>query len=405
MIWKKDESSQIGKIPLFIVTTSEHPNIRKRAKFLADIGKNYFEVTSFEILSENKKRYFLQSLKLLFLIRQRKISNILLIEPWYPIFILLFFRSKKIKLIYFSGNINFDVLRSLKLNPLIISILKIAEILIIKRADVIFSDAESMIKFFSIYNKRKKIYYAPEYIGNVDIFPLTKNDFLLSKCEEPHRIFTIVYISTIHLINLGHRVLPRGWELVEVCQELLNSHINDIKFIVIGSGNGFVELKNMIDRKKLTQYFHLTGFVSDEIKAKLINSADIGFCEDYRSFITHRFNLSSKIQEYMRSGVPVITGNQGDKEIVICNNERPCGICIEPLNDEDPEDFKRYIIDIFNAILYLKNNQNILNKLKANCIAEYSKRFSKESIETTVRKIFNELYHEEIREKDQAQKR
>ena len=112
--------------------------------------------------------------------------------------------------------------------------------------------------------------------------------------------------------------------------------------------------------------------------------------------MTHRFNLSSKIQEYLNVGVPVVTGNQGDKRIVIGNSENPCGICIEALDDKNQDDFERYINDLSKAIIYLRNHATVLSKMKENCLSEFSRRFSRRSIELTIDKVFKELYHQEI---------
>ena len=387
------------RLPLFVVYSSTHPNIKRKANFIASLGKKYFRVFTFEISANSRKQYILQSLKLLFVIISKKAVNILIIEPWYPILLVLLFHRFKTKLIYYSGNINFDVLKSLKFNVILRSILKIAEVMTIMKADIILSDSESMTDFFSIYNKKKRIYYVPEYIGDVyDIF-LSKEHYTSRRVDISNTTFVIGYISTIHLENLGYRTLPRGWELIEVCQELLNADAQHFKFLVIGDGNGLEELRNMVHKNKMTEYFQFAGFVSDEEKTKLLNSVDIGFCEDYKSYITHRFNLSSKIQEYLHAGVPVVTGKQGDKGAVIGNIEHPCGICIDPLNDKDPEDFKRYISDLSDAIIYLKTNLDISTKMSNNCLLEFSKRFSKKNITATIDNMFNEICNSETKEK------
>lgn len=386
-------------LQLFVVYSGAHPNIIRKANFIASMGKKYFEVFTFEISTDSRKQHILQSLKLLFVIISKKAVNILIVEPWYPIILVLLFHRFKTKLIYYSGNINFDVLKNLKFNDILRGILKIAEIITIVEADIILSDSRSMIDFFSIYNKKKHIYYVPEYIGDAyDIF-LNKEHYSLRKVHNSNTTFVIGYISTIHLENIGNRIFPRGWELIKVCQELLSTGAHNFKFLVIGDGNGLEELKNTIRENNLTEYFQFAGFVSDEKKAVLLNSVDIGFCEDYKSFMTHRFNLSSKIQEYLHAGVPVVTGNQGDKGTVIGNIEHPCGICIDPLDDNDPEDFKRYISDLSDAIIYLKTNLDILTKMGNNCLLEFSKLFSKKNIEAVIDNIFNEICYSETKEK------
>ena len=379
------------RLPMFVVYSSSHPNIKRIANFIASLGQKYFEVLTFEILTNSRKHYILQSLKLLSIIIRKKAVNILIIEPWYPILLVILFHRSKTKLIYYSGNINFDVLRTLKFNVILRSVLKIAEIISITKADLILSDSKSMIDFFSNYNKGKRIYFVPEYIGDVYETFLPECNYTSRKVHALNSIFVIGYISIIHLENLGNRIFPRGWELINICKELLNSGIRFFKFLVVGDGDGLEKLKNTVRKDSLDVYFQFTGFVNDEDKSKLLRSMDIGFCEDYKSFMTHRFNLSSKIQEYLRAGVPVVTGKQGDKEIIIGDSENPCGICIEPLDDKDIKDFKRYISDLSAAITYLKNNSDILTKMSHNCLLQFSELYSKKSIEAKITNIFKEI--------------
>jgi len=373
---------------IIIISTSEHPSIIRIANFISDISRSYFNASLFTISFKSMKQYILGSIRLLYMIRRKKIKKVIIIEPWFPILILLFSPFYKLKLIYYSGNINYDVLKKLNHNRLIVSFSKWAELNIIKKSYIILSDAKSMMNFFSSYNKKGRIFYVPEFIGDLDVQYALKskgqevNDFDLNN------FFVIGYISTIHIENIGGYSLPRGWELVEICKELIKEKDPNFKFLIIGDGPGLPVLRKMVISNHLENYFIFTGFVNDEMKAYLLGKIDIGFSEDYKSHLTHRFNLSSKVQEYLYAGAPVVTGNQGDKGIIICNSSNPCGICVDPLDDENSEDFKRYIKDLTDSIIFLKANPEILSSMSDNCQIIFSTNFSKKAIKATIQNIF-----------------
>ena len=375
---------------LYVIYSDDHQNNKKKALFIAASVKKYFEVSTFSVSSKSKKQYFVESLKLLYRIIKNNVHYFILVEPWYPFLFVVLTHFVKTRFIYWSGNINFDVLKHLKTNPIVIGILKLCELGIIHSADIICSDSESMIRFFSIHNTKMQIYYLPEYIGNLQTFPQLEEKSTRLCGPRKDRPFVIGYLSTIHLEVVGSRLLPRGWELVHVCEELLNANVDNFKFIVVGDGDGLSYLKEEVSSCNFTKYFEFTGFITDELKTNFLSCFDVGYSEDYKSFLTHRFNLSSKIEEYLRAQVPVITGTQGDKRIIIGNSDNPCGICIDPL-DDDLRDIRRYIHDISKAVILLKMNPDVVSKMRHYCSIEFSKRFSKEAIDTTVERVTAQL--------------
>lgn len=379
---KKNNKTSDSKF-MYIVYSNTHPSIRKMGEFFSNVAKDYFNVKVYEILPTQRFSYIEESIKLLFMIIRNKVNIVLLIEPWYPIFLLFLLSHHKIKIVYWSGNINFDVFKTLKFNVFLSGFLKIIEIILIKKCTTIMSDSESMISFFSIYNKSGDIYYVPEYVGNARDKP---------KIYTTEKTFVVGYISTIHIENIGNKIYPRGWELIEICRQLIKRGDNNIKFLVIGDGSGLSKLKNMVSEYGIDEYFNFTGFIDDKKKAELMENMDLGFCEDYKSFTTHRFNLSSKIEEYLRSGIPVVSGNQGDKKTVLCNDGNPCGICVKPLEDNESMDFQRYIDDLVCAIIYLKSNLDVLSNMSRNCLVQFNKRFSEQNIKTSIEKAFRKLF-------------
>jgi hypothetical protein len=122
---------------------------------------------------------------------------------------------------------------------------------------------------------------------------------------------------------------------------------------------------------------------------------DIGFSEDYVTFLTHKYNLSAKVEEYILNGIATITGTQGDKKMIVEDSEHPSGICVNPLNEDNYSgDVTRYINDLANSFLELIKNPKLLAKLKYNALIEGRNRFSKNKIISTIKEVFDNLFHQ-----------
>ena len=388
MTKSKTKTIKNPNLMVCLLYSEDHQNLKRMANLIANSGEEYFKIKSISFSSKNYILYLKRSFEIILYLLKNKVDFIILVEPWYPIVFYLILKHNKSKMIYWSGNINYDVLKTLGYGRLLITIIKITEITIIKRSNLIIADSEALTKFFSNYNSTANIYYIPENLEDEEIKHENEDIMDMRIIQGQTKVFNIVYLSSIHLVAINHRMLPRGWELIEVCKTMIESGMKNFNFTIIGGGKGLDDLKKLISIYHLEDYFIVTGFVSDTKKEELMKKMDVGFCEDYKSFLTHKYNLSSKIQEYLRYGIPVITGKQGDKREVICSGERTCGVCIEPLDDKQGNDYVRYINDIRNSILSLKLDVKELEEMKKNCRLEYSQRFSK----TAIKKKFEEVF-------------
>lgn len=373
---------------IYIISGNEHPSILKMATFLQNIFEEY-DVSKFNMSSKNKIKYIVQSLGLLVKIRKNKVDIVIMLEPWYPSVPFLALRLFKAKIVYWSGNINYDILRTIGYSKVSVTFFKRMEESLIRKSSIIMSDSISFQEFFRDIASSVKTYYVPEYVldGTKN---LTAN--LQSDVTSNNKYITNVnigYISSMQLERVGNSYLPRGWELVYVAKQMLELNVKNFKIIVIGAGSGLNELKHLAQIHEVISKFEFTGYVNDKEKLKILKTLTIGFCEDYKSYLTHRYNLGVKIQEYLQSRVPVVTGNQGDKGIIVGNNKCPCGICISPLDDFDNTDYKRYVSDITNAIMKIILNID-LHKHYADCCIKISNKYflSKTELELKIREIF-----------------
>lgn len=377
----------INKIKFLIIHSGNHPSNNRLIDNLYNILIEYGKVYSTNIQSKGILSYIKEILSVYNIIIFKKIDILITIEPFYGLFFVkLWKKIFKLNLLYYSGNVNYDIFTKFGYNKLLCFIFKKIEINHIKCADTIITCNYSMKTFFLERSKINRVFAIPEYIP----FPFDYNNF-----EHPSFIkkgfLNIVYIAVIHSEYVCGNKFPRGWELIYACKNLVEMGITNIFFTVIGSGDGLDYLKTLIHKYKLEDYFEIVGFVDDQTKWEILRFMDIGFSEDYESYITHKYNLSSKIQEYIVNKIPVITGTQGDKGLIINNETTKCGICIKPLNENDLNDCSRYINDISSTIEHLLNNKNELDNYKLNMETIRNTIFSKENIFKQYREVVEEM--------------
>ena len=151
----------------------------------------------------------------------------------------------------------------------------------------------------------------------------------------------------------------------------------NIYFHICGSGPLKDELINLTDKLDLNDKVKFYGKISEEDKIKFLNSTDILLVPSIETKQGDKEGLPVVILEALSVGLPVIATNVGGIKDGVINNQT--GLLIKQKN----------IDEIKNAILLLKNNKNLLEKFRANCI-EHAANFKWKNIA--------ERYDFEIRE-------
>jgi glycosyltransferase involved in cell wall biosynthesis len=134
--------------------------------------------------------------------------------------------------------------------------------------------------------------------------------------------------------------------LVEVAERVRN---RKVAFFLAGSGEKSYEffLKNLIAKKKLTQFF-LTGFINNP--HAFIGQMDIGILP---SLCAEAFGLS--VLEFMRAGIPLIASNTGAQREFITHEKT--GLLVNPTVDEITAALIRLLDDKNYRIQIGKNAQ------------------------------------------------
>lgn len=171
--------------------------------------------------------------------------------------------------------------------------------------------------------KLKNLYYSPHCVDIKKYKP--------SNTRKKDLIFTICWIAEE---NLKRKCLP---EIVQAAKLLVQNNFQ-LKFIIAGrKGNGFLNLKRMIEKNNLSDNFEVIGQISEEEKISYLQT-----CTIYLQPSKYEgFGLA--IAEAMSCGAPVISSDVGEVREVVgeagiilkgCSPEEIAGVIIDLLGNE-----------------------------------------------------------------------
>ena len=169
-------------------------------------------------------------------------------------------------------------------------------------------------------------------------------------------------INFINFVHLGSITKARGiYEIVDFAK-LLRSHLN-FKINMIGpfyNSKLESEIKFIIDKNKLNNYFNFHGIVHNENALQMIESSDFGLCF-LHPIQNNKNSIVTKFFEYMSKSLPTIATN-----IPLWNDffeSNKCGLNIDIFNLED---------EVEKILLFLKDMDKI-NMLKKDMVCSVSK--------------------------------
>lgn len=206
------------------------------------------------------------------------------------------------------------------------------------------------------------------------------------KTETPKTV--IENYSTIHkeclkkknyqnktILFLGFITELKGcFDIPDIAEKVIEHNAN-VKFVLAGSGE-IEKLQNIIEEKKISQYFSFPGWVKQKEKENLLKDADIFFLP------SHTEAMPMSILEAMGYGLPVITSNVGGIPQLVENGKN--GYMTEP---GDIDGFAQMILELIgnNELIYEMGKEGI------------EKAYEKYSLEKHLEKICK-LYREVLGE-------
>jgi glycosyltransferase involved in cell wall biosynthesis len=158
-----------------------------------------------------------------------------------------------------------------------------------------------------------------------------------------------------------------GEELIEAL-----GMTDGVTLLVIGSGDQLPLLKVKVHDLNISDKVKFIPALPWDEMMRYTKSADAGLSLDKDTNLNYRFSLPNKLFDYISAGIPVIAGNLIEVKKIM--EENLCGVIISNITSEE----------ISNAINILKDDRDLLNKLKQNAVtASKSLNWEKESTGVT----------------------
>lgn len=164
-----------------------------------------------------------------------------------------------------------------------------------------------------------------EYVSNISnkinlhIFRNSVELPSITATRSENNIFNVLFLAVL--------IKRKGiYDLIYAAKEIVNKGYTNIRFIIAGSGEEEQNIKELIERLDLKEYFVFMGWISGSEKQNIISNC--------QAFVLPSYNegLPVGILEAMSYGVPVITTNVGSITDVVRNGEN--GYIITPGNIE-----------------------------------------------------------------------
>jgi len=127
--------------------------------------------------------------------------------------------------------------------------------------------------------------------------------------------------------------------------------------LIVGSGDVLEDLKKKTEKLNMSGRIKFISKVPWKELMRYTRSADAGLSLEKDTNLNYRFSLPNKLFDYISAGIPVITGDLPEIRKVIMEND--CGIIIPEITPAE----------ISKAIIKLRDDSELLNKLKHNSVS------------------------------------
>lgn len=258
-------------------------------------------------------------------------------------------------------------------NKLLINLLKYQESKMYKDAShvvVIGSQMKKMLVRKKIHEK--KISIIPNWIDSNTIYPMNKDNNLRKEWEIPKDTFIVLYAGTFGRIH-GTAIL------VDIASFFQKTH-QDILFLLVGQGQGFNELKEIVKHSKLSNVL-LKSFVPRDRLSELQALADISIVLTKKGFgLT---SVPSKVLGYMAAARPVLAAIDKDSDTAYLIKNADAGVIVQAENSQE----------IIEKINYLHKNIDLLEKWGSNARKYIINQLSPSTVLPNIVKLLEKIAH------------
>lgn len=330
--------NDLTKLRIDVNLMQFHKEIIGNENVLDSELKNHFISTEFN--DHNFLLKIISYIKLLFKLLFQ-IYKFDFIYVFYPgnlnyIVLLLSFLFNKQYGIYIRGEVNFNLPFSK---------------LILKRANILITNNPIINKEMLSYNVNTKMIISYLRLGNG--VPHLSEKFVKKSIKND---------STLKLLFVGRVEYRKGIiELIDACKLLIEQKIN-FKLVIVGGGDLFEKIKDKVNNNlSLKNHIDLVGLIKDQkkIKSYYLNS-------DVFVFPSHTEGFPRVLFDSMLNNLPIITTMVGGIPGFMKHDYN----CLE-IKVNSPE-------DIYNNIMLLHNNEDLINKLQSNNFYKLKQIFHKD---------------------------
>lgn len=182
--------------------------------------------------------------------------------------------------------------------------------------------------------------------------------------------------NSLKILFMGFLIPSKGiFDILKIAKKLYDINVNNIKFIIAGKGELEKALIKFINANSLNEIVKYVGWVADQKKYDLLESADIFLLPSYNE------GMPISILEAMSYSMPIIsTRIAGIPDLV--NNGKNGFLCNPGQVDE-----------ISKIILFLNNNKSLLNAMAKNSY-ERSKFFASDIIFHKLKAIYDKMINQ-----------
>jgi len=202
--------------------------------------------------------------------------------------------------------------------------------------------------------------------GGVDL-AIFKQDF--SECNGDCK-FSVVYSGAFSVAYDFEQVLKAA--------KIVEEKDGEVEFVLQGKGELADQIKSTIKELNLNNVTVIDRVFSREKVAELINQADV-LILPLRDLGKPYLGISSKLYEYQAAGKPIICCSSGEPGRYVSETES--GVVVEPGDYEG----------LAKAVLYLRENQGVAEKLGASGRRYVENSLSIERIGLKMKSIFKSV--------------
>ncbi len=272
----------------------------------------------------------------------KKYDFVIVVAPPFQLGLLgvMYSKMKGGKFLYHIQDLQVDAARDFNLirSKFVINLLLKIEAYILRRADVVSSISQGMIKKIEMKHPREVVFF-PNWVDTSMFFPLPGKERLKEEFDFEKTDRIILYSGAI-----GEK---QGLEAILESAKALENHSN-LKFVICGSGPYKEKLKEQTEKQNLKNVIFLPLQPFEKLNL-FLNMADI-------HLVLQKANatdlvMPSKLTAILAvGGVAIITANEGSSLYNVVDAHQ-MGILIEPENPDT-------LIDAIDRV-FKNNNQTI----------------------------------------------